>query len=236
MIINTGGQQVILENYVPLDEQMDQAFRELYISFYNDLITKQDKFLLEILPAFENPMHLFFNRTIGNYAKQDAVFTDLTIIWGNYMKNGQLGQAQSVWHNIILSTIKWERQKEQRIHKGSVFYFWGVTAILQGEIDKGFFLMHSALDEDKLTSGLDFPNTPAAAFVSLDFDVQAQYFHDYTRLLAEFFDSFFNDYRITRVSQITLQDFRRLFLANPPSTDTVFSLVHSIATLSSLEL
>jgi|SRR5918996_1351579 hypothetical protein len=34
------------------------------------------------------------------------------------------------------------------IHKGSAYYFWAVTCILKEDLEKGFLLMHQALEED----------------------------------------------------------------------------------------
>jgi hypothetical protein len=173
---------------------------------------------------------------MNNSLLQDRFFTNLTFIWRKYLDGGRLGEAQAFWQRILQPINQWEENRASRVHKGSPLYFWAVTAILQGEVDKGFFLMHSAYQEDVETQNTEFPPSPAFWFVTLDFDRTEQFFYDYVRHLADYLDQFLHVYRLVRPSNLQLSEFRDWFLVQPPSKHAVFSFAHTIARLRGLDI
>jgi lipopolysaccharide biosynthesis regulator YciM len=58
--------------------------------------------------------------------------------------------AEQVWQLAVQIATQWEtlNQSKYRIHKGAAYYFWAVTCILKEDLEKGFLLMHQALEED----------------------------------------------------------------------------------------
>ena len=77
----------------------------------------------------------------------------------------------------------------ERIHKGAPYYYWGVTCILKEEIEKGFLLMHQALEEDKKSATIvKFQNAPSYTFVTLDYLQQKQLFYDKVKEIANFLE------------------------------------------------
>ena len=236
MQINVNGKNIELRNYRNLDNATDQAFLQLITSFLSDPDLDFGNLVNTYLPPLESAMFDFFDKNVVDNSLQDGFFSNLTFIWRPYFDSGRFGEAQSFWMHILSKTREWEKKNGMRVHKGSALYFWAVTAILQGEIDKGFFLMHRAFEEDVITSNSDFPPTPAFMFVTLDFQDDRQFFYSYVVSLAELLDSFFTPYRVERVSHFALTDFRNRFLIQPPSIHAVFSFTHSLSKLWSLSL
>ena len=66
---------------------------------------------------------------------------------------GSFFYAEQLWQIVIEKIVKvWEnKDRNKEIHKGSAYYFWAITCILKEDFEKGFLLMHKAL-EDKLYS------------------------------------------------------------------------------------
>ncbi len=231
MNIKVNGADFNIPSYKPLDDEMDQAYSALYTAFLNDSHHDLKNLVENILPPFKEATFAFFDRNATSNPLQDKFFSNLTIIWNQYFLNGRLGEAQAFWQRILQITREWEQQTNTRIHKGSAFYFWSVTAILQGELDKGFFLMHQAVEEDIATSGRALPNTPAFMFVTLNFQDHQQYFFDFVKSLADYLNQFFLQYQHERETALTIEGFRSRFLESPPSIHSVFSFTHSLSKL-----
>lgn len=238
MEISVKGQTMKLPGYISLDDPINQAFADLFIFFFIHQPSSLDD-LLSHLPTFECSASQYFDR-VANQANhidlQDRFFSNLTIVSNTLMGRGRFAQAQAFWDRILQSTGDWERCHDSRVHKGSPLYFWAVAAILQGEIDKGFLLMHKAYQEDVETGGTGHARAlPAFKFVTLDFDNRDQHFYQYVEHLAHYLEPFIGSYRTTSASQLDLSQFRDLFLAQPPSDQAAFSFTHTVARLAHLE-
>jgi hypothetical protein len=236
MEILVNGRQWDMRGYIQLNDPIDGAFRDLFTSFFNDPGHSFDNLSQTYLPEFENSALQYLDRIVNNSLLQDRFFTNLTFIWRKYLDGGRLGEAQAFWQRILQPINQWEENRASRVHTGSPLYFWAVVAILQGEVDKGFFLMHSAYQEDVETQNTEFPPSPAFWFVTLDFDRTEQFFHDYVRHLALYLDQFLHAYRLVRPSNLQLSEFRDLFLVQPPSKHAVFSFAHTLARLRGLDI
>ena len=118
----------------------------------------------------------FFGQNIDDDKTHDPFFGSFTIIWRFFLHQGRFRACELVWDLALKIAYEWEDKHGKRIHKGTPYYFWGVTCILNGDLEKGFLLMHQALEEDKKTFDVDSPTTPAYAFVTLDYEKQDQFF------------------------------------------------------------
>ena len=113
----------------------------------------------------------------------------------------------------------------QRIHKGTPHYFWGMTEVLGGDLDRGFLLMHQALSEDMQLTGSLVPSTPAFAFVSLNCPKREQAFRSKVEEIAQFLDGALETYRKTRNGALTIGQSRSKFLQSPNLLDVAFNFV-----------
>ena len=162
---------------------------------------------------FEKASHSYFDSHVGDWAAHDAFFNNFTIIWRRLLESGHCVAAESVWEFALASASSWENaHRSRRLHKGTPYYFWAMTVVLRGDLDRGFLLMHQALDEDIRSSGTPSPDTPASAFATLDYRKQDQAFRNKVQDAATFLDQLLIEYRQTLGTALTLAEFRdRLF-------------------------
>ena len=212
---------------------MDEFLITLYSNFFKDFTKPYFVILNDIHGELEKQIFHYFDRKIGNTEKQDFLFNNLTIIWKMYQSNGRLGEAQQFWKDILDIIIKWEKSRNSRVHKGSLFYFWSQTAILQGELDKGFFLIHSAYEEDVITFQNELPDTPAFKTVSLNFTDPNNLLYELVQIWANFLEIFINSYNSRNQRNFSINEFQRKFLSKPPSRDTLFTFTYSLAKIYS---
>jgi len=114
------------------------------------------------------------------------------------------------------------------------YYFWGVTCILNGNLEKGFLLMHQALEEDKKTHQTKTPKTPAYSFVTLDYENQNQFFIPKVREIAEFLKENLDSYRSSRGGTLTLSGFKSKFLEESTLQEVVFYFIFELFRLKKL--
>jgi hypothetical protein len=157
------------------------------------------------------------------------------VLWKRWLQQGQFDQAEQIWHLALLPAQKWEENNPEKfIHKGTAYYFWGMTAILRGDIDKGYALMHQAVEEDKRTSNLPFPKSPATALVTLDTTDENQAFRDWVLAQGKYLDRFLEKYRDSYQKQLKLEELQVRYLSHPPSIDAGFLLAYVLGRLIKL--
>jgi len=176
--------------------------------------------------AFCRDANSYFTNHTGDWAAHDSFFEGFTPIWRVLLGTGRLLHAYQVWELAVECATEWERANPtQRIHKGTPYYFWGMTAVLGGDLDRGFLLMHQALSEDVQLTGLQVPNTPAAAFATLDYQKQDQAFRFKVQEIAEFLDSALGIYRETRNCALTIEELRGKLLQSADLLTAAFNFV-----------
>ena len=163
--------------------------------------------------------------------EHDRFFVNFTPIWQDYLIRYNYYEAESIWNYAINLTLDWERSNSNRVHKGTPYYFLGVTQILASKIDEGFFSMHQALEEDKLTHSRVDPQTPAYYFTLLDSSKPSQFFGPYVVQIAKFLEEKMDEYRKTIGGTLTLTDFRTKFLEASNLREEVFRFVYFLSKL-----
>lgn len=162
-------------------------------------------------------------------------FENLTPLWQWLISNGRFKDAEHVWEWAVGCARSFEGYYPERpIHKGTPLYFWGMTALRDGNIDKGFLLMHQALEEDVRTFQTQNPNTPARAFVVLDYTKSDQAFRPMLQDMASFLGEFLRHYCESRTGNLTLDEFRGRFLQSVELGDAVFAFVFSLCKIDAL--
>jgi len=187
-----------------LGESMNSQFLRLYESYFGhgSDYTK-----------FKDDGLNFFNQNDGNYHFHCLFFNNFTPIWNFFLNQQRFKDAEDIWDKALNIANEWEsKNQNKRIHKGTPYYFWGVTCILNGDLEKGFLLMHQALEEDKSSNQTNTPKTPAYSFVTLDYEKQDQFFSPKVVEIAKFVDEKLNIYRSLRRGTLTLPDFKSKFL------------------------
>ncbi len=103
-----------------------------------------------------------------------------------------------------------------------------MTALLRGDLDHGYLLMHQGVEEDIRTSGQQTPDTPGYAFVTLNFNKIQQAFRQWVVEQAAFFNDLITNHATTYHRALTIEDVKRRFIDIPSSLETVFLLTYTI--------
>lgn len=182
--------------------------------------------------AFQGPVEAFLDLHGSDNAKLNDFFSNFTGIWGLLDSRGQLLNANGVWERALDSVAKWERRTGKQAHKGAGFYFWGSNAILTGDLQRGFMLIHQAVLEDGGPSGPMLPDTPAVALATLNAwkDDQPAPMRIWLKDLVAFLSPIFARAR----TPLSVESFRARFLAGCTDLSQPFLLVHTLAAIKRL--
>jgi hypothetical protein len=205
-----------------LGQTMNEQFQRLYNYYFFNTGFERNKFESESLIFFDN------NNSIDAY---DKYFNNFTPLWNLLLSQGSFFYAEQLWQISIETAKKWDKRQNQnkKIHKGAPFYFWGVTCILKEDLEKGFLLMHQALEEDKKNINLNqLKDTPAYSFVTLNYEQQHQYFRNKVLEIAQFVEQKLNVYQISRSGNLNMSRFKTKFLQNPNLIEQVFMFVFEL--------
>jgi len=178
----------------------------------------------------------YFNRN-RTPNMHDNFFNRFTPVWLDLIGRRKYFQAIKLWNFALGLALEWQKQnKPIKIHKGTPFYFLGVTAILNNELENGFLSMHQALKEDYRLSGGRIPQTPAFWFVTLDSSRQGQFFRLKVEQIAGFLSEKLERYCTDRGGSLDLSNFRRRFLTRRAMRDEVFFFVYLLFMLRKIEV
>jgi len=210
-----------------LNQKMDKQFESVYRSYYGN-----KPFDINL---FKKSASSFFDESLDKKV-HDRFFENFTILWQRLMKNDSLFFAEQIWQLAAQIAKDWEvrNQSANKIHKGAAYYFWAVSCILKEDLEKGFLLMHQALEEDKRNRSNELTSTPAYAFVKLDYKQQHQYFIRKVHEIAEFLEDRLKMYRLSRDGNLSLDQLKSVFMDNMELVDQAFLFVYELAYVKKL--
>lgn len=207
-----------------LTAEMDQAFIGLYGAFFGGTIADWAQ--------FEAAAARFFAGSNVGPQQHDSFFNNFATVWQHWVQAGRLAQAEELWKLALRPALAWESaDPNRRVHKGTPYYFWGMTAILRGDLDRGYALMHQAVEEDVLTHGQESPDTPAFAFATLNAMKPDQAFRGWLLGQAQHVSTLLDAYSRTTGRSFDFNRFQHRFLAKGTNRDASFLLAHSLARL-----
>jgi len=108
-----------------------------------------------------------------------------------------------------------------------------MTALLRGDIDRGYFLIHRSVEEDILTSTQQRPDTPGYALVTLNDAKVEQAFRPWVIDQATFLERLMGNYNTIHGRHLTKEDVKRRFI-DISEIETVFLLTYTLARLVKL--
>ncbi|HUU49509.1 MAG TPA: hypothetical protein VMW81_00955 [Nitrospinota bacterium] len=210
-----------------LEKSLDTLFTQLHAAYLGPT-----PFYWE---EFKQIAVRFLSNTPPHSELNEAYFNNFNLVWNQLLVSRRFDEAETLWEMALDPALEVEKRKpDHKIHKGTPYYFWGMTAILRGDIDKGYALMHQAVEEDVATTQNQFPDTPAYALATLNWAKQDQAFRQWVLAQAQFLDEKQNKYSTIYSRPFTLENFRQRFLSSPPSTEDVFLFVYTVARLMRL--
>src|SRR5882724_4449530 len=117
---------------------MDGAFDRLYATFFEKGTRSIDEeFRKSAFQYFDSYLH-----DVNAPAAHDHYFICFTPMWNAFMSSGRLDSAERVWELAFEPVEQWERAHPgEFIDKGTLCYFWGATALLRGNLDRGYLLI-----------------------------------------------------------------------------------------------
>jgi hypothetical protein len=199
---------------------LNEQFRSLYNYYFTNGQFDRNIFEIQSLAYYDN-----FKKKNDH----DKYFNNLTPLWINLIQHGLFIDAEQIWEIAIVTAKKWEqRNLKDKIHKGAGYYFWGITCILKEDLEKGFLLMHQAVEEDSRDPNPNLKGTPAYSFVSLDYNQQNQLFRNKVLELAKFVEQMLTNYKAARNGKLTMSDLRIRILENPDLIQQVFLFVYEL--------
>jgi hypothetical protein len=172
----------------------------------------------------------------SNQSVADEFFNNITPLWNYYLNKGDLIAASKLWEEAIKPAFQWQDSRNGHLHKGSAFYFAGVTAILARDFDRGYLFLHKALEDDIKATNTKSPGTPAYRAVVIDPDLETQLFREWVRLKADVIKGGLEKYRQKHQKALDFEGFKARFLVNEKLRETVFLFSHSIARFINLSV
>ncbi len=207
-----------------LDPAIDAAFISLHAAFLTSASHSWH--------SFASDAHAYLSKTGVGVDEHDQFFNNFTIPWRHYLTSSRFDRAEEIWEMAIGLAWDWERVNSNRtIHKGTPYYFWGMTVILRGDLDRGYGLMHQALEEDVRATGQTFPDTPALALATLNSEKLDQFFRPWVHAKAALASRFLNTYQSTHARHLDFSGLNSRFLQHPPSSHAVYSLSYVLGRL-----
>ena len=143
------------------------------------------------------------------------------------MDQQRFNDAEDLWNDVLKLAYNWEEKTGERIHKGTPYYFLGVTLILRKDLDRGFLMMHQALEEDKRSFKDSYTQYPAYFFVTLNYE-NDQYFRQQILVIANYIDERLESYRESGRGSLNMSDFKSRFLMETKLQESVFYFVFSV--------
>lgn len=142
---------------------------------------------------------------------QDIFFSKFSIFWNFYIDTKDFINGHKLWENLYKMALKWEKNNnKEKLHKGSLFYFWGANYLFSHAIDEAYILLHQAVNEDKRSQIKKKPDTPAFRFVTLE--EKGQYLGNYVKIQINFIEGEIQKYNVINQRNFTFQEFKVKFL------------------------
>lgn len=219
---NPGAGRTVRARLLHLDHDTDAAFSALYDGGFQG----------EARDPLRVASLAYFSSHRNDHEAHDSFFRNFTPGWSAQVRSGRHSDAVATWHYATELATQWEGSNPgERIHKGLAFYFWGVTALLSGDLDVGYSLMHQALSEDRLTNGRPDPPTPAHWFAVMDASQVDQAFRPWLQAQVDYLEPIFATYRNAYSKTLNLPDFGHRFLRLQDSSDSAARFGHAVARL-----
>lgn len=191
-----------------------------------------------ILDHLKNTFTIFANHYFNqNKTTQshDKFFNYFIPLSEDLYSQRKYSQAMKLWEYALDLAHNWEKTNRPiKIHKGAPYYFLGVTAILNNDLENGFLAMHQALKEDYRLTQSETPQKPAYWFVTLD-SPHGHFFDKEVKKMSDYLLQKLEKYRLSRGGTLQIKAFRNKFLRCKNLTNEVFFFVYLLSSLKKLE-
>ena len=123
------GQTIEINSLAPA---LDEKFIALHGAYFGQGTINWDEFE-EVARGF------FDQHPDPKQSSHDDFFNNFTVVWRRFIATRNYEEAERIWHMALSPALSWEGANAgKRIHKGTPYYFWGLTALQRGDLDKGY--------------------------------------------------------------------------------------------------
>ena len=214
-----------------LNSDLDSLFVNLHEAYLGKRTFDWDIFKKLSFNYFDSLLSLDKEEKIEG---QKRFLNNFNNIWNHFYLRGEYFKVEEIFIMILDLVFEWERlhwQEEEKIHKGGVYYFWGMNTIKNGDLEKGYALMHKALQEDIRTTEQKTPETPALWFATANYSRMNQAFREWPLRQANFLNERLNDYCSRYQRKLDLDRFRENFLCYPEISEVIYIFAFNISKL-----
>jgi hypothetical protein len=224
-----GGRHIDLN---ALGDPLDQKFIDLHAAYFAHHALNLTDFEAATIKWLDSLAKQTLTEE-QRYSVHDAYFGNYTVIWNNFLSSGNFDEAERIWNMALAPVLKWEDEdRGKRIHKGTAYYFWAMTVLKRGDIDRGYVLMHKGVEEDIRTLGPETATTkPGFAFISLNYAKTVQAFRSWVIDQVSFLNELQNRYSELYGREFILEDFRRKFLSSSRDIEALSLFAYTVARL-----
>jgi hypothetical protein len=217
----------------PIEPTLDQAIHEFIAPYLAAAVTQPsiNVDIAKVALAAEP----FFDANVGNDAIHDTYFYRFQPAWRVMLDNGNVMRAHEVWNLALKPALTWERKNPgKRIHKGTPYFFKGVTALAAEDIDSCYLLMHQAAREDIARVGVPRPEMPAVFFITLNWN-KPQFAGHWVKQQRALLDAHLQRYRAENGKTLTSDGIQDGFLCVHDNLDTTVLFAYILARLLKLQ-
>jgi hypothetical protein len=170
--------------------------------------------------------------TVGTWQEHDAYFNNFSSLWSLLLQLQQPLLARSIWPWALRPVLALEQAGQGPFHKGTPYYFWGMTSLLVADYEGAYLLLHRAFEEDIRTHGTTTPDTPGFFLLTLNDERVDQALAPWVRQQASAVDARLGSYRSFSARTLTLANFRSRFLSLPEMRHAVNMYCYAMARAS----
>ncbi|MAT45323.1 MAG: hypothetical protein CL609_23590 [Anaerolineaceae bacterium] len=161
---------------------------------------------------------------------QENYFNNFTPIWRGIL--GPLGNitlTEIFWLRILDPIYQWEEQnKPSRIHKGSPYYYLGVSFLNQNFVERGYLYCHKSYAEDKITEkennpdSDNLPETPSYLLLTTNDENPNQFYLTWVQEQAKFIQQLIDDFNTLYSKSFDQEQLRSKFLGNTELIEEIY--------------
>lgn len=176
---------------------------------------------------WEKAVWSYFDQYFNSHSDIDDLFNRFADKWSLLYKGQEFSKATLFWQLPIKFAHEWEAQSNGKtVHKGTPYYFNGMSLIKNGNIDLGFLFFHQAVEEDIRDWGTT-RQTPAWLFVVLDAGNTNQAAFQVVKEASDWLGVYLNAYQTNRGGTLTLAKLRNV-LGQKNFDETSFSFTYTV--------
>jgi len=213
------------------NEPIDTEFERIYGLFSQSQLVFDSQFKQGCFNFFAQ-----HNNAQDHWELHDHFFENLGPLWYKIESRRMIifpkEHVEKIFDTVLEIVYEWESNNAPNtIHKGTIYYFYGVVCILNGEIEKGCLLMHQASNED---GNLNRVGTPSKSFISLNDLNTKQFFKNKVTTTVSFLKTFIDSYNSITNSSFDISDLRRDFLTKDEYEEKAFFFIFCIYKLENM--